>query len=280
MDNEREKFLRNEFLTLSLFGALGRSKSYANSASKKDKDQFRNALRENLDKISQAYVSEIKEEKHLSNIKYLADDLTLRFPHCLRKGKFRIGIAQKALNLYLKYLWCAGLIEIPPHCPFDSIIINHLPDCENLKWTSIDTIEDYQKLVVAARKKANEKPLAQWELEIWTNSIKIARDDAKPKVSHRNKKKGESSKGFRETSARFHDDLKQAMLGYSGETLRTSQIKSIVMSSPDMTEHAQWIYPSDHCINHWNEGACYCALTDEAIFEKIRHGIYRVRKIA
>jgi len=265
---------------MSVLGALGRSKTYLDSASEKGKDGFRNALRENLDEISLSYTSQIKEEKHLLNIKNLSDDLTSRFPHCLRKGRFRIGIAQKALNLYLKYLWCVGLIATPPHCPFDSIIINHLPDCGGLSWTSIDTIEDYQKLVEAARKKADGKPLAQWELEIWTDSIQTAREGVKPTDCYRNKTKGESTKGFRETSARFHDGLKQAMASRSGETLRTSQIKRIVEGVLNLAEHAQWIHPSDHCINHMNEGACYCALTDEAIFEQIRHGIYRVRNMA
>ena len=265
---------------MSVLGALGRSKTYLDFVSGKDKDVFRNALRESLDEISLSYTSQIKEEKHLLNIKNLSDDLTSRFPHCLRKGRFRIGIAQKALNLYLKYLWCVDLIAMPPHCPFDSIIINHLPDCRGLSWTSIDTIEDYQKLVEAAQKKAAGKSLPQWELEIWTDSIQTARDGAKPSNSHRNRTKEKSTKGFRETSAKFHDGLKQAMASRSGETLRTSQIKKMVENVPNLAEHAQWIYPSDHCINHKNEGACYCAGTDKAIFEQIRHGIYRVRNMA
>jgi hypothetical protein len=85
---------------------------------------------------------------------------------------------------------------------------------------------------------------------------------------------------WRETSTRFHKDLKQAMISRKGETLRTSQVRKIVESYPILAKDAQFIYPSDHCINHTNEGACYCALTEEAIFEKIRHGVYRVRSIA
>jgi hypothetical protein len=87
-------------------------------------------------------------------------------------------------------------------------------------------------------------------------------------------------KGFGETSRRFHDALWQAMAGHGGETLRTSQIKTIVESFPILTEHVQWIYPSDHCINHTNKGACYCALTYDTIFDQIGHGVYRVRNMA
>lgn len=118
----------------------------------------------------------MSEEEHLSNIKKIADDLTVNFSHCLQNRRFRIGIAQKALNLYLKYLWCVGLIPIPPHCPFDSIIIGHLPECKHLNWTAIDSIDDYQKLVNAARKKIDDKPIAEWELEIWLKGVQSNRE--------------------------------------------------------------------------------------------------------
>ena len=121
------------------------------------------------------YQSPVTEEEHLSNLIRLADDFTSKFPHFLKNKRFRIGIAQKALNLYLKYLWCADLISQPPHCPFDSIVINRLPNCSDLRWTSIDTIEDYQRLVQNARRVADGKSIAEWELEVWTDSIQTER---------------------------------------------------------------------------------------------------------
>lgn len=161
---------------MSVLGALGRSRTYSESASTEDNNHFRNALREKLDEVSRKYKSIITDEEHLSNIKNLSDDLTSRFHHCLRNGRFRIGIAQKALNLYLKYLWCVKLIAPPPHCPFDSIVISYLPDCSDLNWTSIDTIEDYKRLVRSAQTIANDKSLPVWELEIWLNSVQSERE--------------------------------------------------------------------------------------------------------
>jgi hypothetical protein len=38
------------------------------------------------------------------------------------KGKINFGIAQKMLNLYLKYMWSLGNIQEPPHFPVDRII--------------------------------------------------------------------------------------------------------------------------------------------------------------
>ncbi len=62
--------------------------------------------------------------------------MTTEFKDILFGNGFRVGIAQKALNLYLKYLWCLGKITEPPHCPFDSIIISEIK-C-NIKWTEMD----------------------------------------------------------------------------------------------------------------------------------------------
>jgi hypothetical protein len=175
MDPLKERFLKNEFLTMSVLGALGRSNTYSKSTSEKDKNSFRNALRKKLEEIGETYVSPISEETHCSNIKKIADDITALFSYCLKNGRFRIGIAQKALNLYLKFLWCVGLIPMPPHCPFDSIIIRYLPECNDLNWTATDSIYDYQRLVDAARKKAYGKPIAKWELEIWLKSVQSER---------------------------------------------------------------------------------------------------------
>jgi len=78
MNPLKERFLKNEFLTMSVLGALGRSNTYSKSASEKDKNSFRNALRKKLEEIGKAYVFPISEETHCLNIKKIADDLTLR----------------------------------------------------------------------------------------------------------------------------------------------------------------------------------------------------------
>jgi hypothetical protein len=173
---------------MSIIGAMGRSKTYSESASEEDRNSFRIVLREKLDLVSLKYESSVTEEEHLSIIKKLSDDLTSQFSHCLRKTRFRIGIAQKALNLYLKYLWCADLIAMPPHCPFDSIVITHLPECRDLNWTSIDSIADYERLVLAARKAAGKISLADWEFDIFLDGVQSRRisknDKADSKEAH------------------------------------------------------------------------------------------------
>lgn len=170
----QKAFLRDEFLSLTLQGALGLrgSKIYKEDVGEKDKECFRQSLREWLLKRESAYGSrvQVQESEHEKNIKQLADELTKKHANILANGCFRLGIAQKALNLYLKYLWCMDRILVePPHCPFDSRIIKELPNC-NLKWTTLETMADYKWLVAAAREKAGGYSLAVWELLIFNSS--------------------------------------------------------------------------------------------------------------
>lgn len=86
----------------------------------------------------------------------------------------------------------------------------------------------------------------------------------------------EKSPGFEKLASKFHDKLEEVMRPYKNQVLQTARIKNIIETVHDFRGQEQWIYPSDHCNNHTNKGACYCALTEDAIFEKIARGQYRV----
>jgi len=75
--------------------------------------------------------------------------------------------------------------------------------------------------------------------------------------------------------ARHHDELKNAFVDLKGCTLTTKSIKEVIgLKIPEFDEN--WIYPSDHCINHICKGACDCAETSNAIFERLDRGLYKV----
>jgi hypothetical protein len=73
-----------------------------------------------------------------------------------------------------------------------------------------------------------------------------------------------------------HDALAQIMRTLQGQILTTAEIKAHVnqVLGP---EDAQWVQPSDHCINHTCDGDCDCAGTVNAVFEQIERGRYLVR---
>ncbi len=98
----------------------------------------------------------------------------------LRKGlhkfsdNYKVSHAQKSLSLFLKYLWCYGLVETPPTCPIDRQILKEAQKADTsikLKnWTKLDSKEDYIQILKALEKWADHMPMAEKELIEWNNS--------------------------------------------------------------------------------------------------------------
>ena len=173
LQSKKWEFVQDELLGCSIRGAFGRAKVYANPNPTRELDHL---LRERLRELEVRYANPVNDEEHKTNIDKLAKDVTSKFENgsVLHKDRFRIGIAQKALNLYLKYLWCLDKVATPPHCPFDSTITAKLPLSEqqkqDLQWTKLDSLAGYQTLVDAGReeiKKTGHSSLSEWELEVY-----------------------------------------------------------------------------------------------------------------
>lgn len=177
MEKEKETFICTEFKIMSINGAFQRNSQYLKNPkpSESKKKDFRKKLKEKLDEISEDYkekgvINEEKDEidkKHIENIKKLIT-LSETYKEIFQKGKINFGTAQKLLNLYLKYLWIAELIEIPPHCPFDYNILKELKLKNN--WTELESPEKYKTWVNKAREEARKKSkdnIAEWELDLF-----------------------------------------------------------------------------------------------------------------
>jgi hypothetical protein len=184
------EFIQREVIALSIQGAFQRAGVYSPEASNnKRSTELGLRLASLLREFGDQYSRSVTGEQHKANIEKIADDLTeeIKGKGILYADRFRIGIAQKALNLYLKYLWCLGEAECPPHCPFDSRIIAKLPltpqERKDLAWTKLDSITGYQTLVDAAVrcKPADCPSLSEWELELWKPSVDDGIGDA-PKI--------------------------------------------------------------------------------------------------
>lgn len=169
--SSRERFLRTEFHRLTVLATLQRSSTYIKTASDGQRRALRNSLSGALDHLALRYEDEVPENAHIKAIADLSRQISEEHKETLRGGRFRIGIAQKGLNLFLKYLWCAGWIAMPPHCPFDRVIIQLLPPPRRIAWTKLDDLGGYRGLVFAARKVAGDRPLALWELEEYARLV-------------------------------------------------------------------------------------------------------------
>lgn len=173
----KHAFLLNEFFTSSINAGLQtRNRNYP--VYKNDLTDFK--AKENMIVCIRQFLlgymidfDKIDEEGHKQKIVSMAKQITDKYDFILHESKFRIGISQKIINLFLKYLWCNGFVKEPFHCPFDSIIKNHLIKGNNavhlIDWTRMNTMEEYNEYVKLARQRASAKhfSLPEWELKVW-----------------------------------------------------------------------------------------------------------------
>lgn len=161
----REQALRDTFHSITLAAAFQHAGVYLAEVSREDRARFQHALREALDQLESKYRRPVTHAHHLTVIRRFASRLSQSHGHVLRGGRMRIGISQKAINVYLKFAWLAGWIPAPPHCPFDARIIALLPEPQrSVKWTALDDIDAYSSVVAEARTLAGSLSLAEWEL--------------------------------------------------------------------------------------------------------------------
>jgi hypothetical protein len=76
-------------------------------------DEFREDLHAKLRGYAEAYTVEVVHEAHIKNIRDLAGDLTEKYKDILYDKELTFGVAQKALNVYLK----ASGVPTGRHCP-------------------------------------------------------------------------------------------------------------------------------------------------------------------
>jgi len=150
----------------SILAAFQHGGIYKESTGTAYREDFRCALRLEIRKIATGYSGKVGEETHCDNIGKLADSITRQFSKILKGDRFRIGTAQKALNLYLKFLWCLGIHPVPPpHCPLDRTILEKAG--VRGAWTKLDCMKTYQEWIGRVKVKANGKSIGEWELESW-----------------------------------------------------------------------------------------------------------------
>jgi hypothetical protein len=63
----------------------------------------------------------------------------------------------------------------------------------------------------------------------------------------------------------WHEPLRQVLIPPKGNVLATGERADLIRRLPGIGSKAQFIQPSDHCVNMNNKGACDCAETDRAL---------------
>ncbi|MDD2610027.1 MAG: hypothetical protein PHX60_10095 [Giesbergeria sp.] len=175
-EGDKKRFLCYELGLLSLKAALSTRNSEAPvymkgiefHQRKKEKEIFRGVLGKLEEMYAKGCVTEVQ---HVNFIAVTADEVSNAIGESLHKGRFRIGVMQKLINLHLKYLWVAGYIKEPPHCPIDGIIRDKARI--QYDWTTNDSIDDYRQAIADLKSKTNGRSLSVWELEVFRRKDEI-----------------------------------------------------------------------------------------------------------
>jgi len=162
-------FVNGTINQVTMAAALRRSNTYEKNATDKQRKKFREGLCLQLEKLAKNYKSTVSVEDHLQNIKLLQEFSKSYHSSILIGGKIKLGVAQKALNLYLKLQWSQGKVKKPPHCPLDAVIINKLPSKPDYTWTEMTSLTQYKSLMEKVKKMADAdgKSIAEWELVVY-----------------------------------------------------------------------------------------------------------------
>jgi hypothetical protein len=171
----KEDFINKEIWMLTFGASFQRAYAYVEDASEDIKVIFKSNTTVVVENMLAQYIADkVTDMQHINNIKALSDS-SKQYSVIFKGGQINFGIAQKMLNLYLKYQWCLGKIKEPPHFPVDRIIqqklneqakLKGLPKLELLPWTQFKDEIHYIKVINHARALKITTP-AKLELKLF-----------------------------------------------------------------------------------------------------------------
>lgn len=177
--------LKNEFIFDQLWNAAWRASTqraniYPKDFNESKKKKFRKKIKSPLIE----FLEEVKNKNKLLDEKELINQIKGLTDFAKNEGSlFKIGHSQKLINLMLKYYWCLGWIEEPPHCPIDRmILVEANKKGANIKdksgklpsWTKLDNIKEYESYINQI-KSTFGKQLSSWELKEYQKILKQIR---------------------------------------------------------------------------------------------------------
>lgn len=168
----KQRFLFNEICILAWNASVQRAHLYSADINMEDRrtPEFRASILEFIEnELLPQYLNGCDEGTHTANIEELVRYGTSTGVKILGPGGYKFGVAQKVLNLLLKYLWCMGHITEPPHCPVDRIILEKTVLKGKMNWTAMSSTHEYREAIAAIRAVASSQGLsiAAWELQCY-----------------------------------------------------------------------------------------------------------------
>jgi hypothetical protein len=166
--DKKTKYLVRELWISAWNASVQRASLYKPDARQDQKATFKNKVIDHIrDHIIPQYKEAVEGSRHCENIRGLINYANEVGTGVLGKDGYKYGVAQKVLNLALKYYWCLGQIKEPPHCPVDKMVIDKTVFRGRVNWTQILTEKEYLDIISAIRALAEKEnsSIAQWELD-------------------------------------------------------------------------------------------------------------------
>jgi hypothetical protein len=149
----------------AISSALQRNKTYRDGCSDEKRGRFRTELARLIRSEAQRYGRPVSDVQHCEAIRRISDAVSQWCGDSLVNGRLRYGTAQKAFNLYLKFLWRLGKVATPPHCPVDSIVLAE--GGIDGAWTKCDSEDQYCGWIDRLKMRAKPLGLPEWEYQVW-----------------------------------------------------------------------------------------------------------------
>jgi hypothetical protein len=176
--SKKQEFVISEFWILAWNASVQHARLYNDSVKhsgapdERVADFKRTIIRFVTDQLLPHYLGKhCDEEQHYKNIASLIEFANRNDRgEILGEDRYRYGVAQKLLNLMLKYLWCDDFIWRPPHCPVDRIVIDRTKYRGKVNWTEIRKESEYRKVIEAIKELATPEGLSasEWELNYYS----------------------------------------------------------------------------------------------------------------
>lgn len=174
MYTDKLQFITDELWILAWNASVQRADLYKEVEDSPKRGRFRKDVIEFIQKeIMPQYKVGATEEQHYKNIDNVIAYANKVDHGMLNKPGYKYGVAQKLLNLSLKYYWCLSLVKEPPHCPVDRIVISETK--LKINWTQIKKRSEYQKIIEEIKILANYDGLSipVWELRFYSRRERV-----------------------------------------------------------------------------------------------------------
>jgi hypothetical protein len=173
-------FIHRMVLRNAVNAALQRVPIYANDLPLNDprRTQFREFVKGWLTQLGFRYFAwEYDANRYCEEITSLQTKLTNSFNTILSNGDITVGVCQKPISLYLKYLWLYGdSAKKPIFPPLDGKVLQETNAPITQNFPQIASIQDYRTICGHIDNYARSKGCGTgvvWEAEFWNDVDKV-----------------------------------------------------------------------------------------------------------